>query len=425
LFAWDALTVMSYSADEDKMRTILTMDTIKGEKKDLTASLMGKTFSPSTHSRRAMGLGAELILKEPPLVMLSDETPFGDVTRPSASIMRVVIQHRQQIIGLLSVHSYTLKAYDDGDLSTLQIFADYCAGALERMRVEEKNAVLHTQLLNAARRAGMEEVANNVLHNIGNVLTSVNVSATLVKDSLAKSKLDGLSRVAALVKEHVADLGKFVTENPQGIQLPDYLQTLAEYRAAEQGATLKELEALEKNLLHVKNIINRQQSLASAANFAQPVFVADLLEDALAIGAPDLQRCGINISREYTVHFPALLDRLKLMLILVNLVSNARDALVASAAGFKQLKVRTEIQSPDRLRILISDNGIGISPENLKRIFSHGFSTKKTGHGFGLHSSLLTAQELGGALTAGSEGLDKGARFIVDLPLRSTKTSAP
>lgn len=68
-------------------------------------------------------------------------------------------------------------------------------------------------------------------------------------------------------------------------------------------------------------------------------------------------------------------------------------------------------------RITVSDNGVGIAVENLTRIFAHGFTTKKNGHGFGLHSSALAAKELGGSLRASSEGPDRGATFILELPL--------
>ena len=73
------------------------------------------------------------------------------------------------------------------------------------------------------------------------------------------------------------------------------------------------------------------------------------------------------------------------------------------------------------MQIAVIDTGIGISPENLTRIFAHGFTTRKDGHGFGLHSGALAAKELGGKLSVESAGLGQGASFVLDLPFAPPK----
>jgi two-component system, LuxR family, sensor kinase FixL len=70
-----------------------------------------------------------------------------------------------------------------------------------------------------------------------------------------------------------------------------------------------------------------------------------------------------------------------------------------------------------RLRITVADNGVGVAPESFSRLFTQGFTTKKEGHGFGLHSSALAAEEMGGTLTCVSEGPGRGAAFTLELPL--------
>jgi signal transduction histidine kinase len=77
------------------------------------------------------------------------------------------------------------------------------------------------------------------------------------------------------------------------------------------------------------------------------------------------------------------------------------------------------------VHIVVSDNGVGIAPETLVRVFEHGFTTKKDGHGFGLHGAALTAQELGGTLSAASEGPGRGATFTLDLPLGAARVDEP
>jgi PAS domain S-box-containing protein len=416
LFGWEAFTLDLYSSESDTIQTRLKLDATNSQQPDLEFIKVDKKPDPLT--RRVMELGAALILAEESDSRLLGKTPLESPPPPSASIMRVAIKHKNQVIGILSLQSDAPKAYDGSDLSALQTLADYCAGALERMRVEEKVAVLSTQLLHAARHVGMEEVANNVLHNVGNVLNSVNVSATLVRDKLSNSKLAGLSRATGLLRAHAQDLGSFLTQDPQGKHLPGFLETLAKYWASEQAGALKELHTLNKNINHIKDIVSRQQSLTGTSVVAEPVFVSELLEDALAIAASDLERSGIIIEREYTTHSTILIDKMKLMFILVNLISNARDALVASVTKDKRLKVRTESYTTSHIRVLVIDNGIGIAPENLARIFTHGFTTKERGHGFGLNGSAQAAREMGGSLTASSEGVGRGARFAVEIAVK-------
>ena len=73
------------------------------------------------------------------------------------------------------------------------------------------------------------------------------------------------------------------------------------------------------------------------------------------------------------------------------------------------------------MKISYIDNGIGIPADNLTRIFGHGFTTRKEGHGFGLHSGALAAKELGGALTVESDGPGKGATFTLEFPIQRPK----
>jgi signal transduction histidine kinase len=104
--------------------------------------------------------------------------------------------------------------------------------------------------------------------------------------------------------------------------------------------------------------------------------------------------------------------------ILLNLTANAKHACVDAGREDGRVKVRVT-NGDDRVRIAVCDNGVGISPENLKKVFKHGFTTrKKTGHGFGLHSGALIARELGGTLSAQSDGPGQGAVFTLELPLK-------
>ena len=284
-------------------------------------------------------------------------------------------------------------------------------------REEALSTALNLQLVNAARLAGMEEVASNVLHNVGNVLNSVNVSATTAVERVAHSRLSGLAHVAELVRSHADDLAHFVASDPRGRRLPGYLETLARYWSDEQALLLRELRRLTVSVNHIKDVVSRQQFLTGPAGQTETVSLSTLIDDSVAIAIPGADTLGIRIRRDYTIDFSILVDRRKFMLILVNLLGNARDAVTEAESRNKQITVRSELLQEGFGRVEVQDNGAGITPQNLPRIFARGFTTKKAGHGFGLYSSALAARELGGSIEAQSDGPGRGARFSVKIPL--------
>ena len=289
----------------------------------------------------------------------------------------------------------------------------------DRRRAEEDLARLNKQLVEASRSAGMAEVANSVLHNVGNVLNSVNVSATLVADRLRGSALKDFPAATELMSAHSADLGNFLTSHPQGKQLPGFLSLLSRHWSEEQAALLKETETLNGHVHHIKEVVKRQQALSGLSGLVEAASVADIVEDALAINESSLARDGVLVER-YLAEIPMLLlDKVKIEQILVNLVRNAQEALAETGVKDRRIRLRTEGKAGGQLRIGVEDNGPGIPPEVLARLFTHGFTTKKTGHGFGLHASFIAAREMGGSLNVHSEGRGRGASFTLVLPARA------
>jgi signal transduction histidine kinase len=317
----------------------------------------------------------------------------------------------------------------------------------ERKRAQLEMEIIHKQLLNASRRAGMAEIATNVLHNVGNVLNSVNISTGLIVESVKKSRAPSLARVVDLIEEHTHDLGTFLTRDARGQQLPAYLARLSEHLLAEQAAIGSELDSLRRNIEHIKEIVAMQQSYARFGGVKEVINVVQLVEDSLRMNESALSHQGVEVIREFE-NVPAInVEKHKILQILVNLVRNAQHACNDSERADKRLTVRvalaprarpragsppagvsrraagaapeaeSEAQSAGRVKISVGDNGIGIPPENLARIFSHGFTTRKGGHGFGLHSGALAAREMGGSLRVSSEGIGRGATFTLELPL--------
>jgi PAS domain S-box-containing protein len=291
----------------------------------------------------------------------------------------------------------------------------------KRRLAEEELERVHKQLLVASRQAGMAEVATNVLHNVGNVLNSVNVSASIVSERIRKTKSAGLARVAALLGEHASDLTAFLS-GPQGKHLPVYLRELAAELIEERDVTTAELDVLRSNVEHIKEIVAMQQSYARRGGVTDMVDIRALVDDSLRMNDGAFSRHGITLVRDFQEVPLITLDKHKVLQILVNVIRNAKYACAES--GNAEKRVAVQVRASDGvMRIAVTDTGVGIPPENLERIFSHGFTTRKDGHGFGLHSCALAAKDLGGSLLGESAGPGQGATFTLTLPLTKPEPS--
>jgi len=285
----------------------------------------------------------------------------------------------------------------------------------ERQRAEEEVEALHNQLVEASRHAGMAEVATGVLHNVGNVLNSVNVSSTLLSDRIRKSRALNVARAAELLLERNGDLARWLTEDERGRMLPSYLADLGRHLAAEHAEMTVELELLAKNVEHIKEIVAMQQNYAKVSGFIEILPLEKLVEDALHMNLAAFERHRVKVVRNYDSVPNIRVDKHKVLQILVNLFRNAKYAMDNAPERRLELTIRKAGQAAVRLTML--DTGCGIASENLTRIFSHGFTTKKDGHGFGLHSGAIAAKEMGGILSAESEGEGRGATFVLELPI--------
>jgi PAS domain S-box-containing protein len=357
----------------------------------------GTTPVPASEGPLARALRGETISNLELMVMPHEATP-----RTTLSSARRLIGPDGQTLGAVAVIQDTT----------------------ERKRQEVELERVHKELMTASREAGMAEVATNVLHNVGNILNSVNISASLVAERVRQSKASGVSRLAALLKEQGEGVGRFITEDERGKRIPDYLGALGEQLQTDQRAALEELTLLRDNLEHIKDTVTMQQSYAKLCGVTETVEVVDLVEDSLRLNAGAFVRHGVTLQREFGEVPKINVDKHKVLQILVNLVRNAKYACDDSGRTDKRITLRVEL-APLGVRISVIDNGIGIAPENMGRLFRHGFTTRASGHGFGLHSGAIAAQELGGTLRAESEGAGRGAAFILELPLAPPQAAHP
>lgn len=286
----------------------------------------------------------------------------------------------------------------------------------ERVAAQRREDALQLQLRDASRQAGMADVATSVLHNVGNVLNSVNVSASLVADRLKRSRVTSLSRVVSLLHEHQEDFGEFVANDERGKALPTYLTELSRQLNADNQSVLQELQSLRGNIDHIKDIVAMQQRYAKLGGITDVIDVHNLIEESTRITANAYERHAVKVVRRLGKLPEITVDKHKVLQILVNLLRNAKDACDGNSERERRVTIAAE-RSELGVQVTISDTGSGIAPENMNRLFTHGFTTKPNGHGFGLHSGALAAKELGGVLRAESAGVGCGATFILELPL--------
>jgi two-component system sensor histidine kinase ChiS len=322
----------------------------------------------------------------------------------------------------LPVILLTARGGTDASVSGLQTGADdYIAKPFSpaelkaRVHAALRMVRVQAELRDKSHQAGMAQIATSVLHNVGNVLNSANISAGQIAGRLRASRLPGLEKATRLMADHAGDLGSFLSTDDRGRLLPEYLGGLAEAMAADQRAVIDELGQLTRSIDHIKQIVATQQSYAGAGSVSEPVLVADLVDDALRMNGTT-PHLDVTVVRELA-EVPVLrLDRHRLLLILVNLISNARHAMDALPGQAHRITLQARLADSGMLQIRVADNGEGIAPEHMTRIFTHGFTTRREGHGFGLHSCALAAGEMGGTLSAHSDGPGRGAAFVLTIP---------
>ncbi len=293
----------------------------------------------------------------------------------------------------------------------------FCRDITERKRAEAERRQLHQELVRVSRQAGMASVAGEVLHNVGNVLSHTALSVAMLERDVQALRTGHLSRAVALMEEHAGGLERFLRDDARGQHLLEVLGGLAEHFTQQQREIEREIGSLHKSVEHLTRVIHAQQSHARSLGVLETVSVTELLDAVLHLQAPSWAELGIAVEREIAELPPLCIDRHRVMEILVNLISNARQSLRESGARDPRLCIRAEPAAPERVRIHIEDNGAGIAAEHREKLFRLGFTTKQDGSGIGLHSSANLIQQLGGSLSFRSDGPGRGAVFTVELPL--------
>lgn len=285
---------------------------------------------------------------------------------------------------------------------------------------ESVNTMLETllqskiNLLEASRAAGVAEVATSILHNVGNVLNSINVSTAIMSETMQQLKPEELKQLHDLLLEHKDTLSEYIKNDENGKLIIPYIQEYAKKLTVETASLKTELDRLAVNLQHVNNVIAMQQSYGRSKGLVELTSISELIDTTCALMTNKLIQASITIIRDFAILPPIATVKAKVQQILINLITNSIDSLSASKNIDRKIIIKL-IKIENKIQISVIDNGVGIRNENLTKIFSFGFTTKKEGHGYGVHNSALLASELGGELRVMSEGQDKGATFILEI----------
>ncbi len=333
------------------------------------------------------------------------------VTKNRDFSIRATVVNADELGELAETFNQMLASLQTSDIALRKANAQLEETLIERTRLEK-------DLVTASRQAGMAQVATGVLHNVGNVLNSVNISAQIIKQSLSSDPhFPLLQQATQLLREQGAAVGRFLAEDPRGQMMPAFLIELGTEIEALRGNLIKENEQLSQNIEHIKQIVSLQQSHAKSGGINQTVAPSELFAEATRMVASSLDRHGVTFTTTFADMPTITTDRHQVIQILVNFITNAIEAIKQSKTkGKRQIDLQLKREN-DEISFTVIDNGIGIPPENREKLFRHGFTTRKDGHGFGLHSGALAAKNLGGQIKVHSDGLGFGAHFTLILPL--------
>jgi len=283
---------------------------------------------------------------------------------------------------------------------------------------------LQRELLTTSREAGMSEVARSVLHNAGNVMNSVTVALHQCEQVALQESHTKLAKICSLLEEQ-PNLGEFFSNDPKGKQVLPYLQQVLDLLNKDHKELTHEFTVLRTNVTHMNEIVQSQHTFAQKQNLTESIKVCTVLGQAILMLKDAFGRHGVQVHMN-CVDAPMITsDPTRLSQIIVNLLTNAKDALKDNPADDRHITISAQLSEDQQfVEVIVADNGMGIAPENLTSIFRGGYTTKLGGLGHGLHYSANTASELGGKLRADSKGVGLGAQFILSLPIATKQKEA-
>jgi signal transduction histidine kinase len=419
--------------NEARAREAELLEAERGRFESLLNSLSGVVFEAdpgsthfsylSGHAEPMLGRDSEMLLEDPGLfsraIHADDKEWIMEArSRAMASGKPYHLEYRWlrpdgQQLWISETGSPTTDASETG--SGKKLIRGILLDASSQKQSSEELEEAQAQLVTASRKAGMAEVATGVLHNVGNILNSVNVSSTIIYDQLKRSSVAMLQQLSDLVARQGDALPDYIRNDERGKLIPKFIQELSTQITGEHDMIGQELTGLVANVEHIKEIVLMQQGYARLSGKTEKIDIVALVDHALGINESAFSRHRIRVVKNIQPTPPIFAERGKTLQILVNVIRNAKHALDEGRGHDRELVVSIFAKETS-VCIAIKDNGIGISPEVLPRVCTYGFTTREHGHGFGLHSGVVAAADMKGSLSVTSEGLGKGATFTLELP---------
>lgn len=267
-----------------------------------------------------------------------------------------------------------------------------------------------------SRQAGIAELASGVLHNIGNAITPLKVRVATLESALRAAP-------TAEIDMALNELDDASTPGERRRDLRTFLDLGVRELNSLVRTTIEQIVSVAHQVDHVQKILGDQESISRAARVLQPVEVAELVSESVELLGAEIPRTlEIDVHTSLQSVGKVLGSPVALQQILINLLKNAAESIRARtpAPHTGRIKLMAATESRDgraMIRLSVKDNGAGISPENLSRLFQRGFSTKsRPSSGQGLHWCAITATALGGKITIDSAGTGQGATVSLWLP---------
>lgn len=264
----------------------------------------------------------------------------------------------------------------------------------------------------SAHKAGMADFATGVIHNIGNILNSLNISNQIVTEMIEKSKIIGFFKANMILEENINDLDNFIAKNKKAKKLFEYYLSIGKTISNEITFLKKELKSMDDKIILIKNVIVEQQNSAKNVFHTELASLSSIVEDALSFMIPLITKNNIEVIKTYSDIEKVPVQKTKLLNIIINLIKNSNEALHKNNENNRKITIKVS-KKENIPYIKISDNGEGIAYNNLDKVFNHSFTTKSTGYGFGLHTCANSMTEMGGKIVAESNGLSEGASFTL------------
>jgi two-component system, NtrC family, sensor kinase len=296
--------------------------------------------------------------------------------------------------------------------------------AREFDRMVTRVAESRTQLIDQSYQAGLAELAKGVLHNLGNAMTPIGVRVANVSERLRRAPAED-------AEEAVAELRCGSADAERRADLEEFVRLACGELAHTVKASREDLAVMQRQTAVVQTALAEQSRSAHNEHVIEPVRLSELIAQSIEV-VPDACRQRLTIESDASVRRAGVvrIARTVLRLVLQNLIINAAEAVRDAGHQKGRLTISAEIVDAGaerRLHLHFRDDGVGISPENLERIFEKGFSTKsrETNQGIGLHWCANAVNALGGRIWAESEGPGRGAVLHVEVPLASAILSSP